>query len=280
MTVANLEVARFDYNFNVFVTVGSRLWKSFHNRAALGDQIINFRQQANSSFFHCTIPGHDVIEISMYASPNGTRYLVVYSLFYSPKLEQVCSVFPIIIDFHSNFNMSFLRASTTFSSLTRRTVLSSRNLSTTVSLFAQGYGDGNGDPKGENPQFQGSSNHETQKREHPGPEPPSSGKGTGAGPAKTGNKAPEEASTQSGGSRSKDAKETGSSPTGGSIDGGKSQDGASPKIHDRNEPGAHSDEKQAEVDKHNREFEQRHDRAAPAQKDKVDKKFWDGEFNT
>jgi hypothetical protein len=143
--------------------------------------------------------------------------------------------------------------------------------------LAQGYGDGNGDPKGENPQAQGSSNHEKHTREHPGPEPPSAGRGTGAGPTKAGPKAPEESSAQSGGSRSKDAKESGSSPTGGSVGGGK--EGASPKIHDRNEPGGNSSEKQAEVDKHNREFEQRHDRAAEAQEDKVDKKFWNGEFD-
>ena len=93
-----------------------------------------------------------------------------------------------------------------------------------------------------------------------------------------GEKTPEDASAQSGGSRSKDAKETGSSVTGGSVGGGKSKDGPSPKIHDRNEPGVHNSEKQAEVEKHNREFEQRYDRAPEAADDKVDKKFWSGKF--
>jgi len=175
--------------------------------------------------------------------------------------------------------MSFLRTSTTTLSgrLTRRAAFSSRSLSTTPSRFTQGYGDAKGDPKGENAQSQGSSHYETHKREHPGPEPPPAGKGTGAGPTKAGTKAPEEASAHSGGSRSKDAKETGSSPTGGSVGGGKRQGGATSKIHDGNEPGPRSDEKQAEVDQHNKEFEQRHDRAAPAQEDKVDKRFWEGE---
>jgi hypothetical protein len=36
-------------------------------------------------------------------------------------------------------------------------------------------------------------------------------------------------------------------------------------------------EKQAEVEQHNKEFEQRYDRAPKAQDDKVDKKFWSGE---
>lgn len=176
--------------------------------------------------------------------------------------------------------MSFLRTSTVFSSLTRRAALSARPLSTTPFRFAQGYGDGEGDPKGENPQSQEGSNQAKHKAEHPGPEPPSAGKGTGAGPTKAGNgnKTPEDASAQSGGSRSKDAKETGSSPTGGSVGGGKTGASPSPKIHDHNTPGANSEEKQAEVEQHNKEFEQGHDRAPPAAEDKVDKKFWSGEF--
>jgi hypothetical protein len=35
-------------------------------------------------------------------------------------------------------------------------------------------------------------------------------------------------------------------------------------------------EKQAEVEQHNKEFEERYDRAPKAQEDKVDKKFWSG----
>ncbi|WQF77256.1 hypothetical protein CDEST_02270 [Colletotrichum destructivum] len=35
-----------------------------------------------------------------------------------------------------------------------------------------------------------------------------------------------------------------------------------------------TDEQQREVDEHNEDFEKKHDTAAPAGKDKVDKKFW------
>ncbi|KAM0314454.1 hypothetical protein ACHAO8_004651 [Botrytis cinerea] len=146
--------------------------------------------------------------------------------------------------------------------------------STPLRAATQGYGDGKGHPMAENPQDQGASNSKKHKAEHPGPEPVSEGQGTGAGPTKGGSggpKSPEDASAQSGGSRSKEAKETGSSPTGGSIkeNGGKNKNpeeksvkGASPKIHSEDEPGAKSSSKQAEVEKHNREFRKGHDRGA------------------
>ncbi|TVY37456.1 hypothetical protein LSUB1_G002714 [Lachnellula subtilissima] len=169
----------------------------------------------------------------------------------------------------------------TFSSLTRRAAhssirqpLSLRTLSSTPSRFAQGYGDGEGDPKGENPQDQGASNSTKEHGEHPGPESPVAG--SGAGPTKSRGsrkpKSPEESSANSGGSRSKDAKETGSSPTGGEI--GSGSGGSSSKIHSTISPGENSQERQAEVEEHNREFEKRHDRAASTEDDKVDKKFW------
>ncbi|KAK8900893.1 hypothetical protein QC760_010359 [Botrytis cinerea] len=146
--------------------------------------------------------------------------------------------------------------------------------STQLRAATQGYGDGKGHPMAENPQDQGASNSKKHNAEHPGPEPVSEGQGTGAGPTKGGSggpKSPEDASAQSGGSRSKEAKETGSSPTGGSIkeNGGKNKNpeeksvkGASPKIHSEDEPGAKSSSKQAEVEKHNREFRKGHDRGA------------------
>lgn len=171
--------------------------------------------------------------------------------------------------------MSLLRPSIALLSrraapLSVRQNLAARPISSTPVRFAQGYGDGEGDPKGENPQHQGASNNTKHNAEHPGPEPPAEGQGTGAGPTKGGaGKSPEDASAQSGGARSKDAKETGSSPT-----GGKDNSKSSPKIQSRSEPGGRNTEsKQAEVEKHNREFEQGHDGGA---EDKVDKKFWSG----
>ncbi|KAH7184569.1 uncharacterized protein B0J16DRAFT_397905 [Fusarium flagelliforme] len=75
---------------------------------------------------------------------------------------------------------------------------------------SQGYGDGKGDPVASNPQEQGANSQATHDAEHPGPTPPAA-KGKG--------KQPEDASAQSGGSRSKDAVEKGKSPTGGKLGG-------------------------------------------------------------
>jgi hypothetical protein len=169
--------------------------------------------------------------------------------------------------------MPLLRSSTVLRSFTRRGAAASirqpptnRHFSSTISAHAsQGYGDGKGDPKAENPQEQGSSNTKKHNAEHPGPEPPAEGQGTGGGPTKGGSgKTPADESAQSGGARSKEAKETGSSPTGGSL--GKSEDkprknGASPKIMNHEAGDGNSGERNAEVEKHNRDFEKGHDRA-------------------
>lgn len=184
--------------------------------------------------------------------------------------------------------MPLLRPTIALSSFTRRAAplstrqaLAARSISSTPARFAQGYGDGEGDPKGENPQHQGSSNGTKHNAEHPGPEPLTERQGTGAGPTKGGSgKSPEASSAQSGGSRSKEAEESGSSPTGCSVgqSGGKDNKRGSPKIQSRSQPGGgNSENKQAEVEKHNREFEQGHDRAPKAAEDKVDKKIWEGE---
>ncbi|KAI1503571.1 hypothetical protein F5X99DRAFT_374787 [Biscogniauxia marginata] len=170
---------------------------------------------------------------------------------------------------------------------------------TTSSQAHQGYGDGKGDPISEDPEKQPQSSKAQQSSEHPGPEPPDVGKGTGGAPTKaafsksmkeaSGEESPEEASAQSGGSRSKEATETGGSPTGGSIANAASQKGGealkgpqgkgapSPKIHNQGMPGTKqglSDEQKQEVERHNKDFEKRHDRAEPAADDKVDKNFW------
>ncbi|KAK9774205.1 hypothetical protein AB5N19_13771 [Seiridium cardinale] len=180
------------------------------------------------------------------------------------------------------------------------TAPSYRTFTTTPRAFAgQGYGDGKGSPEGEKPSEQPEANKTQENSEHPGPAPPDVGKGTGGGPTKAAfsesmNKAasqkdPADASAESGGARSKEAKETGSSPTGGSIGEGKGGealkgpqgDGApQPKIHNQSVSGQNqelSKEQKREVDEHNKEFEKRHDRAAPASDDKVDQKFWKGD---
>ncbi|KAK3390001.1 hypothetical protein B0H63DRAFT_464638 [Podospora didyma] len=113
-------------------------------------------------------------------------------------------------------------------------------------------------------------------------------------------KSAEEASAQSGGSRGKDttASEKDSSPTDGVVPDSLSEGGArgrtgggkplesshsppaQPKIHNQSVPGSHAKltkEQQAEVDQHNKEFEEKHGKAQPASDDKVDKSFWSGQ---
>ncbi|KAL1839890.1 hypothetical protein VTJ49DRAFT_1025 [Mycothermus thermophilus] len=111
-------------------------------------------------------------------------------------------------------------------------------------------------------------------------------------------KSAEGPSATSGGSRSKEAVETGSSPTAGAIlpdalatgdvrgatGGGPPLESSrspppQPKITNASVPGHKvqlTPEQQAEVDEHNREFEKKHGRADPAENDKVDKSFWSG----
>ncbi|KAF2084965.1 hypothetical protein K490DRAFT_47825 [Saccharata proteae CBS 121410] len=129
--------------------------------------------------------------------------------------------------------------------------------------FASGdYGSGKGDPVGENPQDQGPS--KSSDLEHPGPPPPSAGQGTGTTPTKG----------------TADGHNTGSSKSEGSGHGNKSQQvkGAQPKILNANPPKEESEE----VAQHNREMEQRAERAdtkisnEDAEKDKVPKGFWSG----
>ncbi|KAI0459844.1 hypothetical protein F5B21DRAFT_454425 [Xylaria acuta] len=179
-----------------------------------------------------------------------------------------------------------------------------RTLIAASSLRAhQGYGDGKGDPVAENPEKQPATTEAQESLEHPGPAPPDVGKGTANAATKRGlsdsmkkaassGEAPEEqASAQSGGSRSKEAVETGGSPTAGEIPKGTAKGGEAlkgpqgknappqPKILNQSADGVGSgltEEQKREVERHNQEFEKKHDRAESAPGDKVDKKFWSG----
>lgn len=96
----------------------------------------------------------------------------------------------------------------------------------------------------------------------------------------------EAASAQSGGSRSKDAAEQAADPPAKGRTGGGEPLSSSrnpppqPKITNASVPGEGRDkltkEQQDEVDRHNAEFEKKHDRASTAGEDKVDKDFWSG----
>ena len=117
-------------------------------------------------------------------------------------------------------------------------------------FYAGGYGDGEGDPKSESPQKQGSNPSENQ--EHPGPSPVAEGQGSGAGATKG---------------------------SGGGADSGRSASGggAQPRIHDERDGPKGASSK--DVEQHNREFENRHDRAElrdEGNNDKVHKRFWSG----
>ncbi|KAK8030554.1 hypothetical protein PG990_000288 [Apiospora arundinis] len=182
------------------------------------------------------------------------------------------------------------RTATPSVAITTRSVVYRRSIATTPRLMAQGYGDGSEDPQG-----QPGASKVQENAEHPGPAPPDVGKGTGGGPTKAnkksggGGKSPADASAQSGGSRSKEAEETGSSPTGGAVGGQAAKKGGEalkgpqgegtpqPKIMNQSMPGAKSglsEEQKREVEQHNSDFDKRHDRAASAADDKVNKKFW------
>ena len=136
----------------------------------------------------------------------------------------------------------------------------------------QSYGDGEGDPKGENPQEQGS--NPSAEKEHPGPPPPAEGQGSGGGPTKadeSGHNTQDNASSPSKEGDGRGSKEHGSR---------RSKSGAQPKILDEAEPTAQNDE----VKQHNEEMTNRYDRAGTQvgnpEQDKVGKGFWSGEVFT
>ena len=131
------------------------------------------------------------------------------------------------------------------------------------------YGGGEGDPKGANPQDQGS--NPSADLEHPGPPPPDVGQGTGGGPTKKG---AEGHNTQQ--NASSDGPGDGNRQ--GSAGGGA---GAKPKLGNDND-GPSSPEQSDEVRAHNEEMGKRHDRAeeksADSERDdKVHPGYWSGE---
>lgn len=127
------------------------------------------------------------------------------------------------------------------------------------------YGGGEGDPKGENPQDQGS--NPSADLEHPGPPPPDVGKGTGGGPTKKGADGHNTEQNSSSGGQA--------ASSGGSSGGG---DGPQPKIHNPDTPEAHTHSD--DVKAHNEDMGKRHDRpseSSPDEDDRVDKPYWSGE---
>ncbi|MCJ1253283.1 hypothetical protein MMC24_001094 [Lignoscripta atroalba] len=167
--------------------------------------------------------------------------------------------------------MSFLRSSLLLKALAARHSaqrLIPSSINRQQRLYAQqSYGGGEGDPKGEDPQNQGS--NPSAELEHPGPPPPSVGQGTGGGPTKAGEKGH---NTLQNDSSSGSSSESGS----GSSKGSKASNGAQPKLYSAAPPAEPSED----VKKHNKEFDNRHGREQKNQdedgKDDVGKGFWSG----
>ena len=134
---------------------------------------------------------------------------------------------------------------------------------------SQSYGGGQGDPKGEKPQEQGS-NPATSNAEHPGPPPPDVGKGTGGGPTKKG----------SGGHGGKDTSGSGGEDRKQTSGGGPlSEQAAQPKIHKHDAP--HPDTHSEDVQAHNAEVAKRRDKpheASGDEDDTVDEGYWKGKL--
>ena len=146
----------------------------------------------------------------------------------------------------------------------RKSRIVAPNSNTIRTYASQDYGSGKGDPKGENPLEQGP--NPSADVEHPGPPPPSAGQGSGSGPTKG----------TTGGHNSGNSSSASSSGQGqkGGSGSGSSGKGAQPKILRDTLP-AEPDE---DVKQHNREMNQRADRAHEKAEDnvKVPKGYWSG----
>lgn len=144
----------------------------------------------------------------------------------------------------------------------------------------QSYGGGEGDPKGGDPQNQGS--NPSADLEHPGPPPPAEGLGTGGGPTKAyeggHNVNQNESSGSSSSSSSSESAKTPESSSGGS--GKTASNGAKPALYSASPP----EEPSEDVKQHNREMDNRHGRAQnkvdDGGKQDVGKDFWTGEYHT
>ena len=158
--------------------------------------------------------------------------------------------------------MSLLQISSAFKSFAKRTAIGrpTSSLQTSRHRFYahQSYGGGEGDPKGESPQSQGS--NPSADLEHPGPPPPAVGRGTGGGPTKA----------NEGGHNTQ---ENDSSNGSGSA---APSSGAQPKIHNAASPEQPNDD----VRKHNEELGKRDGRSqgkvADEEQQKVGKGYWSG----
>ncbi|KAI9717326.1 MAG: hypothetical protein M1812_004853 [Candelaria pacifica] len=168
-----------------------------------------------------------------------------------------------------SFTRSPLALTSRFLRPSHRISLRTSPISLQQRLYAgSSYGGGEGDPKGENPQDQGS--NPSAEKEHPGPPPVAEGQGSGGGPTKA---------YASGHNTKANASSSGTDGSGGDGGSGESSTGAKPKIHSNTESKEHSED----VLQHNRDMDNRYGRAAAdsdgekAKDDRVEKGFWGGQ---
>jgi hypothetical protein len=136
-----------------------------------------------------------------------------------------------------------------------------------VRFATQDYGSGAGNPAGEKPEKQGQ--NPSENLEHPGPPPPKVAKGQSSSSPNNDDSSAKQSQSQS--------------PSQSSSSGSKSGNkGAQPKILNENPPT--EEEQNEDVKRHNKEMEQRTERAheqasnEDAKNDKVPKKFWAGKY--
>ncbi|KAH8732457.1 hypothetical protein GQ44DRAFT_766596 [Phaeosphaeriaceae sp. PMI808] len=141
-----------------------------------------------------------------------------------------------------------------------------------VRFATQDYGSGAGNPAGEKPEKQGA--NPSENIEHPGPPPPKVAKGKSSSSPDNDDSPNQNSSSTSSQSKSNDS----ASKSGSNSD---SKKGAQPKILNAKVPS--KGEESEDVKKHNREMENRTDKAHErvsnddTEKDKVPKKFWSGQ---
>lgn len=172
--------------------------------------------------------------------------------------------------------MSFLtgRASVVRSAALRPAFFTSPRSNLQIRFATQGYGSGKGNPAGEKPEKQGQNLSE--HIEHPGPAPPKVAQGKSSSSP---NQDSQSSSSQSTGSQSQS--NDGAAQEGS---GGQSVKGAQPKILNEKPPS--KDEQSEDVVQHNREMENRAEKAheqisdEDAKNDKVSKDFWKGRYYT
>lgn len=172
--------------------------------------------------------------------------------------------------------MSFLtgRASVVRSAL-RPAFFTAPRANLQVRFATQDYGSGKGNPAGETPEKQGK--NPSEHLEHPGPAPPKVAEGkSSSSPNQDGQSSSSTQSTSSQSQSNDGAAQKGS--------GGQSVKGAQPKI--LNESAPSKEEQSEDVARHNREMENRTEKAheqarsEDSKDEKVSKDFWKGKCCT